>query len=105
LRTDHLDAVSNFAIPIICRSPELLRALVAGCEGRIEVRPIVGGDMTQQPFLQRRRRELGEAAARPNAALAHAQGLYVGNRPDLEPAEMDEIIRLFAGPLPSAGGS
>jgi CDP-6-deoxy-D-xylo-4-hexulose-3-dehydrase len=105
LRTDHLDAFSNFAIPIICRSPELLRALVAGCEGRIEVRPIVGGDMTQQPFLQRRRRELGEAAARPNAALAHAQGLYVGNRPDLEPAEMDEIIRLFAGPLPSAGGS
>lgn len=101
LRSDHLDVFSNFAIPIICRSAELLQTLVAQCEGRIEIRPIVGGDMTQQPFLRRLRGDLGGAAELPNAALAHAQGLYVGNRPDLEPAEMDAILNLFVGPLPA----
>lgn len=97
LRTSHMDVFSNFAIPVICRSPALLKALVARCEGRIEIRPIVGGDMTQQPFF-RRRHDQGAGFDLPNAALAHAQGLYVGNRPDLEPAEMEEILRVFAGP-------
>jgi CDP-6-deoxy-D-xylo-4-hexulose-3-dehydrase len=103
LRTDHLDIFSNFAVPVICRSTELLKALVAECEGRIEIRPIVGGDMTQQPFLRRLHAPSGEVFALPNAGLAHAQGLYVGNRPDLEPAEIDEILRVFAGPQSARG--
>lgn len=103
LRSDHLDVFSNFAVPVLCRSPELLRALVAACDGRVEIRPIVGGDMTQQPFLSRRG-VLAEHYELPNAGLAHAQGLYVGNRPDLEPAEIDEILRVFTGPLAAASG-
>jgi len=103
LRTDHLDVFSNFAIPVICRSPDLLKRLVAECEGRIEIRPIVGGDMTQQPFLRRLHGPTDEVFALPNAGLAHAQGLYVGNRPDLEPAEIDEILRVFAGPRTGRG--
>lgn len=95
LRTEHLDVFSNFAFPVLCRSSELLQRLVAKCEGRIEVRPIVGGDMTQQPFLRRR---FDAAAVLPNASLVHAQGLYVGNRPDLAPAEIEEILRVFVEP-------
>ncbi|HSP98929.1 MAG TPA: DegT/DnrJ/EryC1/StrS family aminotransferase [Candidatus Dormibacteraeota bacterium] len=98
LRHDHLDVFSNFAVPIICRSEALLQTLVARCEEHIEIRPIVGGDMTQQPFF-RRRRSPPEVYDLPNAALAHAQGLYVGNRPDLEPDEIDAMLDVFTGPL------
>ena len=55
--------------------------------------------MTQQPFFRRRRPARGLPIF-PTPALAHAHGLYVGNRPDLEPAEIDEILSVFTGPLP-----
>ncbi len=99
LRTEHLDRFSNFAIPIVCRSKALHETLVAACEGRIELRPIVGGDMTQQPFYRRYAGTTANAGL-PNAAFAHAQGLYIGNSPELEPAELDEILDVFA---PAAG--
>lgn len=95
LRSDHLAVFSNFAVPVVCRSAALRDALVSRCEGHIEIRPIVGGDMTQQPFFRRYADGVVERFPVPNARLVHSHGLYVGNNPELSGEEMAEIIRTF----------
>lgn len=88
----HLDVVSNFAFPLICRSQEIRDDLVRRCEGKVEIRPIVGGDMTKQPFFQR---YVNITQQCPNSTLIHNQGVYFGNNPELTREEMDYIINLF----------
>lgn len=94
IRFDHIDVVSNFAVPVICRTPKIRDMLVARCDEKVEIRPIVGGDMTQQPFFKKYMRRYS-ATHTKNARLVHEQGLYFGNNPELTKREMDEIIRLF----------
>ena len=94
IRYDHLDTVSNFAVPVICRTRAIRDRLVAACDGKVEIRPIVGGDMTSQPFFHK----YFYTANLPhplNAKLVHEQGLYFGNNPELTKKEMDLIIRIF----------
>lgn len=91
---DHIDVVSNFAIPLICRTRNIRDALVKKCEGKIEIRPIVGGDMTQQPFFKK---YIGKDhfAENKNARLVHEQGLYIGNNPDLSSRDKALILKTF----------
>jgi len=53
IRYSHLDVVSNFAVPVICKTKRIRDELVATCDGIVEIRPIVGGDMTKQPFFRK----------------------------------------------------
>ena len=94
LKFDHIDFVSNFAIPIVCKSSEIRDALVKACEGKIEIRPIVGGDITSQPFFSK---YVKNFSANPNAKLAHGQGLYLGNNPELTNQELNTIIDTLVG--------
>lgn len=93
VRYDHIDLVSNFAFPVICRSKKIRDDLVQKCNGKIELRPIVGGDMTKQPFFTKY--EKGVGLGKSNAGLIHEQGLYFGNNPELTAAEKKEIIAIF----------
>ncbi|HRN69557.1 MAG TPA: DegT/DnrJ/EryC1/StrS aminotransferase family protein [Candidatus Woesebacteria bacterium] len=93
LRYDHMDLLSNFAIPVICKSREIRDELVKKCNGVLEIRPIVGGDMTQQPFFGKYMKNV--LFKNPNAKLAHEQGLYFGNNPELTESEMRRIVELF----------
>lgn len=93
VRFDHIDFISNFAVPVICKSKAIRDALIEKCEGRVEVRPIVGGDMTQQPFF--RKYAQNRLPLNSNAAIIHGQGLYFGNNPELTAAEIKEIISIF----------
>lgn len=93
VRYDHLDIVSNFAVPVICKSKKIRDELVEKCDGKVELRPIVGGDMTRQPFFNKyeKRNHITDS----NAKLIHEQGLYFGNNPELTTAEKREIVALF----------
>lgn len=82
--------LSNFAIPIICRTKKERDEIVRQCEGKIEVRPIVGGNLTMQPFYPSK-------AVCPNATIAHERGLYIGNNPDLTPKDMTLIRKVVYG--------
>lgn len=94
VRYDHMDLLSNFAVPVICKSTKIRDELVAKCEGKVEIRPIVGGDMTLQPFFTK---HLSQRILHgSNAKIIHNQGLYFGNNPELTNKEMDEIIHIFA---------
>lgn len=94
IRYDHLDTVSNFAVPLVCRSQKIRDELVRRCDGVVEIRPIVGGDMTNQLFFQKYVQRFRDTPS-PNARLIHEQGLYFGNNPELTKKEMDTIVRIF----------
>lgn len=93
VRYDHIDLVSNFAVPVVCKSKEIRDELVEKCNGKIELRPVVGGDMTKQPFFAKY--ESGAMLKDSNAGLIHEQGLYFGNNPELTDEEKQEIISVF----------
>ncbi len=95
IKYEHLDIVSNFAVPIICKTRKIRDMLVKRCDRRVEIRPIVGGDMTRQPYFGKYEPTLRNNKRETNAGLIHEQGLYFGNNPELTKKEMDEIIRIF----------
>ena len=106
LRYDHIDFLSNFAVPVVCRSRERRDALVAQCAGRIELRPILGGDVTQQPFFRTHMSEYADILGASNARLINEQGLYFGNNPDHTDADIEEILSVFApAPAPVEAGA
>lgn len=94
LRYSHIDFVSNFAVPLICQTAQQRDELVSTCAGVVEIRPIVGGDMTEQPFFEKYVRLHGLPAT-DNAKLIHRQGLYFGNNPELTKAELTTLKRVF----------
>lgn len=96
LRTSHLDVFSNFAIPVICKDVKTRDELVKKCADIIEIRPVVGGDMTKQPFYKKYMPQYVEEMKGSNAELVHKQGLYFGNNPDLTESELKTIIRVFS---------
>ncbi|MBI4225985.1 DegT/DnrJ/EryC1/StrS aminotransferase family protein [Candidatus Roizmanbacteria bacterium] len=96
IKYDHIDFLSNFAVPVICRSVKIRDELVRRCENKVEIRPIVGGDMTKQPFFAKHQAIFKKILGNSNAKLIHEQGLYFGNNPELTETEMKLIIKIFA---------
>ena len=94
VRYEHMDFHSNFAFPVICTSQKIREELVEKCEGRVEIRPIVGGDMTLQPFFKKYSERTLQTVD-TNAAVIHRQGLYFGNNPELTDEEINTIIKIF----------
>jgi len=93
IKYSHIDFLSNFAVPVICKSRNIRDELVDKCNGKIEIRPVVGGDITQQPFFVKHTKNL--KLTNSNARLIHEQGFYFGNNPELTKNEMAEIIKMF----------
>ena len=86
-----METVSNFAFPVVCRDETSFRRHVDRFLPHAEIRPIIGGSMPDQPFMEFHRAQC------PNAQLIHRCGFYVPNRHDLTEAELDLLCRLLAG--------
>ncbi len=95
IKYDHIDLVSNFAIPVICKTKKLRDDLVEKCKDKVEIRPIVGGDMLTQPFFQKYLPNIKKKFNNLNAKLIHEQGFYFGNNPELSSKEIKQIISIF----------
>ncbi len=95
IKFDHLNTISNFAVPVICRSKKIRDELVRKCKDKIEIRPVVGGDMTKQPFFNKYKNKFSNILGNSNAKLIHEQGLYFGNNPELTNKEIEVIIKIF----------
>lgn len=78
---------SAFALPIICNSSKDRDDLVKRCGDKIEVRPIVGGDLTTQPFYG--------GKGMPVAKRIHDVGLYIGINPDMSQKDIDTIVEVL----------
>lgn len=94
LKYKHIDFLSNFAVPIVCKSQEIRDQLVEKCKDKVEIRPMVGGDMVFQPFFQKYVKD--HFRQNPNAKLVHEQGLYFGNNPELTQDEIESILKIFS---------
>lgn len=92
IRFDHIDLVSNFAVPVVCKTKEIRDEFVEKCDGVLELRPIVGGDMTKQPFFGKYETN---TLTDSNAGLIHEQGLYFGNNPEMTDEEINQILSIF----------
>lgn len=89
LNIGYMDLVSNFAFPLVFKTKDLAisyRELFNSNE--IEIRPIVGGNITQQPFFKK---YFGESFKMPNAELIHENGFYIPNNPELTSSELKII--------------
>jgi len=96
IRFNHIDFLSNFAVPVICKSSAIKNETVRKCEGRVEIRPVVGGNITRQPFFQKyTSASFGKILPGSNAQLIHEKGFYFGNNPELTEEEIAQIIHVF----------
>lgn len=89
----HMGIVSNFAMPVVCKSSELAVSYRSKFEASgVEIRPIIAGNMTEQPFY---RKYVKDATLRPNAHHIHVSGFYFGNNPDMTEDEVAALCQLL----------
>ena len=93
LNVSHMDVISNFAMPVICKSKEIFeRYKKKFKDNNVEVRPIIAGDMTQQPFYKKYIKDLHGCE---NARFIHQNAFYFGNNPELTQQELNLLCDLL----------
>lgn len=93
LDLNHMEVISNFAMPAVCKSLEVLRRVKkAFIDQGVEIRPVIAGDMTKQPFFKKYATSYPECK---NASLIHSLGFYFPNNPELETFEKEIITKLL----------
>lgn len=89
----HMSVVSNFAMPIVCRTQQLAEQYRQRfVEAGVEVRPVIAGSMTRQPFYKK---YVADLAVCPNADLVHENGFYFGNNPELTGDDLALLTKLL----------
>lgn len=92
LHIEHIERISNFAMPVICRSVEILQDAIGRFDAAgVEIRPVIAGDITQHAFW---RKELPPVRCE-DSGIIHAQGFYFPNNPDLTAEEIDILCSLL----------
>ncbi len=94
IQHDHIEKVSNFAIPVVCKSLEILEKYKLRFETeQVEIRPIISGDITEHIFWKE---AYGELNKKTTAQLVHSQGFYFGNSPEYTEEEIQILLNLLA---------
>jgi len=92
-RTAHMDIVSNFAMPVICKSEALFETYRKRFQKNgVEIRPIIAGNMTKQVF---HKKYVSAGDECKNASRIHSQGFYFGNNPELTKKEVQLLVSLL----------
>ena len=93
LEIKNMNVISNFAYPLICKDkPTFEKYKLLFQKNNIEIRPIIGGSMVEQPFFKK---YITSKYNCPNAHLVHQNGFYMPNRPDLKLEEIELMINLL----------
>lgn len=91
LSAHHIERVSNFAMPLIAQSEDILASIIQRFEAAgVEIRPVIAGNIANHPFWKK----VLPAAHLPHADLVHAQGFYFPNNPELTSEEVDLLCTL-----------
>ena len=89
LRHDHISLLSTFAIPVVCKTAQLREAYLSQFSGAgIEIRPMIAGNMQNQPFYKKYVKTLYDL---PNSDFLHTNGFYCGNYPELTFNDIETI--------------
>lgn len=93
LNLEHMNLVSNFAMPVICKNKDILEKYKKRfLENGVEIRPVIAGNMTRQPFYKKYSQEIQDCK---NADFVHKNGFYFGNNPELNDEELNLICSLL----------
>jgi CDP-6-deoxy-D-xylo-4-hexulose-3-dehydrase len=88
---------SNFSIPILCKNKETrMKYVERASKYKIEIRPIVAGNITEQPFYKDIVK-LTDSTECPNANRIHFHGFYIPNHPDLTEEELERMCAFVKG--------
>lgn len=94
LELEHMSLVSNFSMPVVFKTKKLFNSYREKFEKNdVEIRPIIAGDMTQQPFF---RKYVSEYDPCRNARFVHENGFYFGNNPDMTAEEVEKLCSLVS---------
>lgn len=89
LRHDHISTLSLFAIPVVCKTPELREKYMAQFSGAgIEIRPMIAGNIQKQPFYKK---YVKDDFNLPNTDFLHDNSFYCGNYPELSENDLETI--------------
>ncbi|MDD5165086.1 MAG: aminotransferase class V-fold PLP-dependent enzyme [Candidatus Pacebacteria bacterium] len=88
----HINAVSNMAMPIVCKTPEKAEIYKKKFAGAVEIRPVIAGNMLNQPFYKK---YVHSSATYPNTDFVHQNGFYFANNAELTEEEVDLIVALL----------
>lgn len=93
LRRDHIQTLSTFAFPIVCKSAEVRDYYINKfTSNSIEIRPMIAGSMQKQPFYKKYCDHLTDT---PNTNHLHECGFYFGNYPELEEEDLNLIAEVI----------
>ena len=89
LDRSHIKLLSNFAFPIICKTPAIREKYFAQFSGAgIEIRPMIAGNIQNQPFY---RKYVSKLYDLKGADKIHECGFYCGNYPELTESDIQTI--------------
>ena len=89
LDRSHIKLLSNFAFPVICKTPAIREKYFAQFSGAgIEIRPMIAGNIQNQPFY---RKYVSKLYDLKGADKIHECGFYCGNYPELTESDIQTI--------------
>lgn len=93
LKVNQLEKISNFAYPLIFKSKSMYKRYREKFQkNNVEIRPIVSGNITEQPFFKK---YSSLSLKLKNASYIHENGFYFPNNPELTNEEKYYIKRLL----------
>ena len=94
LDLNHMSKISNFAFPLVFTSSIYMnRAKEIFIKNNIEIRPIIAGNITRQPFYNHTTNNLKYVND------IHSCGFYIPNNPDLTKEELEKICKVLRDEL------
>jgi CDP-6-deoxy-D-xylo-4-hexulose-3-dehydrase len=89
----HMNTVSNFAMPIICKDKKTSELYKRKFEdAKVEIRPVIAGNMTRQPFYNKYTKQKYQC---PASDMIHANGFYFGNNAEMADYEIKALVKLL----------
>lgn len=93
LQIGHMGVVSNFAMPLVFKTIEDFEAAkIMFKQAQAEIRPIIAGNILQQPFYKK---YVHDSVECPNANTVHRQGFYFPNHPKLTEKEIQTLLGII----------
>ncbi len=93
IKYEHIYLVSNFSVPIICKSKDILTKYINKFqENNVEIRPIVWWDITNQIFWKNL---YWDKYINKNARYIHENWFYFWNSPEYTTEEIDLLCSLL----------
>lgn len=92
LDTKHINFISNFSIPVIAKTPELRQKYLDRFKGRVEIRPLICGNITKQPFWDK---YVGINYNLKGTDFLHDCSFYFGNYYEMTEEDLKELEKLL----------